>query len=229
MSRALLAMLLFLAACGRPLSTGEKAFAATLFGPELSTKNVRIAPFPALSSFTQTRPPRPRVACRERIWPKPELTSGKVETYTAGVTTWNRINIANKLYLPDYMAKYPKRMSLAAAMLIGHEMTHVWQWQNRARTHYTPWKAASEHRPGTDPYLLKLDAKTHFLGFPYEQQAAIVEEYICCRALDPGGKRTRRLHAMLADAMPVAPLDTVADRPTVVLPFNGVQTHAICS
>ena len=229
MIRAACLVLLMLTGCGRPLSDGEKAFAATLFGTELDTTAVRVAPFPALTSLTQSRPPRPQIACRERIWPKPEPTTGMVETYTAAFVSWNRINMAKGLYLPDYMSKYPDRMNLAAAMLIGHEMTHVWQWQNRDRTGYTPFKAAREHQPGQDPYLLELDAKARFLDFPYEQQGAIVEEYICCRALDPAGSRTQRLFGMLKQAMPVDPLTDLADRPDVVKPFKDAQTRGICS
>jgi len=222
-------ILLLLAACGRPLSPGEKAFATTLFGPELNTKTVHVAPFPALTSLTQSRPARPRVACRERIWPKAEPTTGMVKTYTAAFVSWNRINMADNLYLPDYMPAYPSRMNLAAAMLVGHEMTHVWQWQNRDRTGYTPLKAAREHQAGKDPYLLNLNAKAQFLDFPYEQQGAIVEEYVCCLSLDPDGARTKRLHAMLAGAMPVAPLQSLAQQPGLVLPNKNINTKGICS
>jgi hypothetical protein len=225
----LAALGLMLAACGRPLSEGEKALATTLFGDEMDAAPVRVAPFPALTSLTERRPPRPRVACRERIWPAPEKAEdGMVETFTAAFVSWNRINMADQLYAPDYLPKYPDRMSLPAAMLIGHEMTHVWQWQNRARTGYTPWKAAREHVPGTDPYLLEISGDRDFLDFPYEQQGAIVEEYICCRALDPEGGRTKRLHAMLSRAMPVKDIDRLSAMPEAVLPYQGVKTQGIC-
>jgi hypothetical protein len=220
--------LLLLAACGRPLTTGETAFAATIFGPELNTKAVRVAPFAALTSLTQRRPARPRVACRERIWPAPETTTGTVETFTAAFVTFNRLNMADQLYLPDYMAKYPNKMSLPAAMLIAHELTHVWQWQNRERTDYHPLKALSEQVPGTDPYLLELATKNNFLDFPYEQQGAIVEEYVCCSSLDPNGARTQRLHDLLSSAMPVAAIDSLP-KTDVIVPWKGAKTRGICS
>ncbi|NQW15404.1 MAG: hypothetical protein HQ479_14265 [Rhodobacter sp.] len=224
---ALIAMIA-LTGCGRPLSPGEAALAASLFGPELATQKIRIASFPALTSLTSSRPSRPPVACRERIWPEAEPTTGMVETFTAAFVSWNRINMADKLYLPDYLPQYPQKMSLYAAMLIGHEMTHVWQWQNRARTGYSPFKALNEHQAGQDPYLLELTAQAQFLDFPYEQQGAIVEEYVCCRALDPNGSRTKRLHAMLKGAFPVDPLDHLANRPKAVLPAGEVNTAGIC-
>jgi hypothetical protein len=220
--------LLLLAACARPLTTGEAEFAGTLFGNTLATKQVRVAPFTALTSVTQRRPPRPRIACRERIWPKPKITEGQVTTFTAAFVSFNRINMAEQLYLPDYMPAWPRAMSLPAAMLLAHEMTHVWQWQNRDRTGFTPLKALSEQRPGTDPYQLNLAAKASFLDFPYEQQGAIVEEYICCRTLDPNGSRTQRLHNMLAGTMPVASIDSLTDA-QISLPWKGAQVNGICS
>lgn len=229
LKRFVIVALLVLSACGRPLSTGETAFANSLFGSELATQKVRVAAFPALTSLTQRRPPRPRVACRERIWPEPEQTDGMVQTFTAAFVSWNRINMADMLYMPDYMGKYPEKMSLAAAMLIGHELTHVWQWQNRNRTGYTPLKAAQEHHPGEDPYLLDLDAKPHFLDFPFEQQGAIVEEYICCRALDPQGGRTKRLHAMLAETFPVTAIRAESRWPQAVTPDKNLKPRGICS
>ncbi len=218
-----------LTACGRPLTSGEQAFAATLFGDELDHKPVRIAPFTALSSLTAQRPKRPRVACRERIFPASESTSDMVTSFTAAFVTFNRLNMARAFYLPDYMSKYPEKMSLPAAMLFGHELTHVWQWQNRGRTGFSPLKAVSEHHPGQDPYLLELDAQAQFLDFPFEQQGAIVEEYVCCRQLDPKGARTLRLHAMLSAAMPVATIDASLPRPEVILPWKGAVTKGICS
>ena len=221
-------LLLLLAACARPLSTGEAGYAATLFGDQLATRAVQVAPFRALTTLTQRRPARPRVACRERIWPAPESTGGMVTTYTAAFVSFNRINIAAQLYLDDYMPAWPRALSLPAAMLLAHEMTHVWQWQNRDRTGYSPLKALREQRPGRDPYLLALDSQPDFLSFPFEQQAAIVEEYVCCRHLDPEGGRTGRLHGMLSEAMPVAALDSLPDS-AVALPWKGAQTAGICS
>ena len=222
-------LFLLVTACSRPLTEGESAFADSLFGPQLDTKKVRVASFPALTSLTQSRPPRPRVACRERIWPAPKTHKDKVETFTAAFVLKNRINMADKMFAKDYMPQYPGRLSLPAAMLIGHELTHVWQWQNRARTGYTPWKAAREHSPGTDPYLLDLSSKHAFLDFPYEQQGAIVEEYVCCLNLDPNGSRTRRLHGMLAQAFPVREIADRLKGSDVILPRKGAKTRGICS
>ena len=91
-----LLLLVLLTACGRPLSPGETALAQSLFGDELDPMPVRVASFKALSKVTAKRPKRPRIACREKIWPEPK--SDIVTTFTAAFVTFNRINIADELY-----------------------------------------------------------------------------------------------------------------------------------
>jgi len=225
--RLLLACLFLLVSCGRPLTTGEQEFAATLFGPEFDPGPVRVASFNGVDGFTTTRPKRPRVACRERIWPEPKTDT--VSVGTAAFVLFNQINISSEIYFDDYMSAWPETFSLPAAMLIAHEMTHIWQWQNRARTGYHPLKAAQEHKPGTDPYLLEFTADSRFLDFPYEQQGAIVEEYVCCRSLDPQGSRTQRLHKMLKATFPVEALDHHLNPRRVKLPWDGAKVRGICS
>ena len=112
-------------------------------------------------------------------------------------------------------------------MLFAHELTHVWQWQNRTETGYTPLRAAFEHDGARDPYLFDIGNAASFADFGFEQQGAIVEEYVCCRALDPTAPRTARLHALISEQMPVAPLPQ--SRPFAVgLPWKGVQLQGIC-
>ena len=91
-------------------------------------------------------------------------------------------------------------------MLFAHEITHVWQWQNRATTGYSPLRAAREHEGGADPYLYDINTKAGFLDYGYEQQASIVEEFVCCAALDPTGSRTQRLEALISETMPIQDL-----------------------
>jgi hypothetical protein len=63
------------------------------------------------------------------------------------------MHVRPEYHLPDYVAPREGRRSLAAAMFFAHEMTHVWQWQNRAVTGYHPFRAFSEHVRIEDPYL----------------------------------------------------------------------------
>jgi hypothetical protein len=130
-------------------------------------------------------------------------------------------------YLDDYLSEYPDRINLIAAMLFAHELTHVWQWQNRKVTGYSPLRAAREHQVSNDPYLFDIEAEPAFFDFGYEQQGSIVEEFVCCRALAPQAPRTQRLHNMISQVMPVAPLPQ-SRQYDVRLPWDGVELNGIC-
>ncbi len=121
----------------------------------------------------------------------------------------------------------PDKIGLIAAMLLSHELTHVWQWQNRKTTGYSPLKAASEHERGADPYLFDLERNPKFGDYGYEQQGSIVEEFVCCRALAPTAPRTKRLHALISQVMPVAPLPD-RRQSDVRMPWDGVELKGIC-
>jgi hypothetical protein len=225
MRTALFALLVILAACGRPMTETERAINGDIHGDQIDAAKVRIAKGALVGSVTFKRPARPRVTCRERILPPP--TSDTVTASPAAVTLFNRVHFTNDWYLGDYVPDYPQEMNLVAAMIFAHEMTHVWQWQQRERTAYTPLRAASEHTQSPDPYLFDLETEPAFVDFGFEQQGAIVEEYVCCRALAPQAPRTRRLHDMLAAAMPVSDLPQSRAH-DLVLPWKGADLRGIC-
>lgn len=218
--------LALLAGCGRPLTGTEMAFAERLQGSDLALDRVRLVRGAPVGSVTFHRRPRPPVTCRERIMP-PE-TDAVITTRPAAVTLFNRIFFSRDWYLDDYAPDYPDRLYLAEAMLLAHELTHVWQWQNRARTGYSPFLAAVEHGTADDPYLFDLDGAATLGDFGYEQQGAIVEEYVCCRALAPEAARTKRLHEMLSREFPVTPLPQQGRESDVYIPWKDAQIAGIC-
>lgn len=218
--------LALLAGCGRPLTRTEMAFAETLQGGEMDLQRVRLVRGAPVGSVTFHRKPRPAVTCRERIVP-PE-TDAVITTRPAAVTLFNRIFFSEGWYLDDYAPDYPDRLYLAEAMLLAHELTHVWQWQNRARTGYSPLLAASEHRRADDPYLFDLEGPADFRSYGYEQQGAIVEEYVCCRALAPQAARTKRLHEMLVREFPMSPLPRQGGESAVYVPWKDAEIAGIC-
>ncbi|MEQ6247358.1 hypothetical protein ABMC89_00560 [Sulfitobacter sp. HNIBRBA3233] len=224
--RFALLILLFLAACGRPLTDSERAFARGIHGDTLDLDAVRLVEGAPTRAVTFRRKPRPRTTCRELIFP-PVEEEKIVTSKPAAMALWNRVLFDRDWFLEDYLPDYPDRIGLVAAMLLSHELTHIWQWQNRAVTGYTPLRAASEHNPGDDPYLFELEDR-RFLDFGYEQQGSIVEELVCCRALNPQGARTQRLHALVRQAMPVAPLPQ-SPAYDVGLPWDGVDLENICT
>ncbi|PIL17636.1 hypothetical protein P775_23965 [Puniceibacterium antarcticum] len=223
--RAVLFLILALAACGRPLTPLETAYVQALQGDETDTSRVRLVDGHPGAAITHQRPARPRLTCSERLWPAPE--ADMVTVQPAGMAIFNHILLRDDLYRDDFLGTLPEEIDLASAMLFAHEMTHVWQWQNRKRTGYSPLRAASEHSQ-SDPYLFDEDSPATFLNHGYEQQGAIVEEYVCCALLDPEAPRTERLHAMIAEAMPMSRLDEVLEHRAVRLPWDGVEVTGIC-
>lgn len=225
MNRALV-LLLLLASCGRPLTDNEQAFAHTLTGDTLNFASVRLHDGAPSRAVTMTRKARPRTTCRERILP-PEKVGEVITTKPAAIAAFNTVLFDKDWYLDDYLPDYPDKVSLIAAMIFSHELTHVWQWQNRATTGYNPLRAALEHGGMADPYLFDLQAEPKFNDFAFEQQGAIVEEFVCCRALAPEASRTKRLHALISQAMPVEPLPQ-SRAYAVRMPWDGVELNGIC-
>jgi len=218
-----IALVLSLAACGRPLTTGEAALLSQLYGESFATDRARLHNGALVGSVTFKRKKRPRLTCRERIFP--EGRDEIVTTSPAAVALFNHVFFAKPFFSKDYMHGYPESMSLYAAMLFSHEATHIWQWQNRATTGYHPLKAAAEHAAVDDPYLFNVSTENRFLDYPYEQQASLVEEYVCCTSLDPEAPRTKRLHIMLSEAFPLTDLHIPQE---VSLPWDGAETRNIC-
>jgi hypothetical protein len=200
--RALILCLL-LAACARPLTEGERALLAPLHGPTLATERVRITQTPVIGAFPITYDPRPPVTCRERIAGPPP--PGRIRVPTAGIVLFETLFLDDAIPGADFASGEP--LPLGRAMFFVHEMTHVWQWQNRRLTGYHPARALREQVTVDDPYLYaEPDADgrpRRFLDYGYEQQASLVEEYLCCATLAPEGARTERLRRLLAEVMPV--------------------------
>lgn len=225
---ALLTALVLAGCAARPLSPNERAFISTIHGEELDPRPIRLHDGALVGKVTYTRPPRPRVTCQERIFPPPPPGEREVTVSPAAIAAFNRVFMREDLFRDDYLPEYPERAHLYAMMLFAHEMTHVWQWQNRAETGYHPLKAANEHAAMSDPYLFDLETEAAFTDYPFEQQGAIVEEYVCCRTLDPEASRTKRLHEMLRGAFPVADLNRRMDGMEIVIPWAEAETRGIC-
>lgn len=223
--RVFLCLCLLAGCAGRPLTETETAFLATIHGDSLDVSKVRLVDGAPTRAVTFRRPARPRTTCRENILPPPK--SDIVTAKPAAIALFNRVLFDKDWYLDDYMRGYPDEVGLIAAMLFAHEATHIWQWQNRKVTGYHPLKAAAEHNTA-DPYLFDLSRDPKFLDYGFEQQGAIVEEYICCRTLDPEGARTQRLFSMISEVMPLRPLPNQREH-DVRLPWDGVQIKGICS
>lgn len=223
-------LILFLAlivtACGRPLTDNERAFLSGLHGDTLDPEPIRVTHAAFVGIIRVRYPARPRTTCRELIAPPPD--GPWLQGSVAGMAGKRRIYVNPDWYLPDYVPEYPDTVHLGAAMFFAHEMTHIWQFQNREITGYHPFRGLGEHKPGEDPYLFDASAQQPFLAFGYEQQASIVEEYVCCAALDPQGVRTKRLRDLIGEVMDPAPL-TRPLASNVLLPWEDAEIRGICS
>lgn len=220
----LLVAALTLAACTtRPLTPSETAFAATIV-PGLDPAPVRVTKGAVTGRWERTRGPRPAVACRERIFP-PE-TAPSIPYTTAAFVLGEQMFYNRRLYADDNVPDYPDSLPLARAMLLAHELTHVWQWQNRQVTGFHPLRAVRE-QSDDDPYLFDLEPPKPFLDYGFEQQAALVEEFLCCRTLDPDGGRTAQLHALLAPHFPGLPRQSTVAQ--IDLPWPDAETRGICA
>ncbi|MEM6479004.1 MAG: hypothetical protein AAF647_08160 [Pseudomonadota bacterium] len=217
-----LALLLLLTACGRPLTVTEDALARDLFGPSLDTSQIRIVKNAPLRSFTVDLPPRPRVTCQEKVIP---ARTGTLKLTPAGIVAFNRLFLSEDWSIGDFVPDYPEAVSLYETMLFAHELTHIWQWQNRGRTGYHPLKAAREHLRSEDPYLFDTQTSQPFLSYGYEQQAGLVEEYVCCALLDPRGARTERLRALITAEIP---LGHIPEADTFIA-WRGAPRSGLCS
>jgi len=220
--------LALLTACGRPLTEAETAYLNAIHGEDLNTDRMRLVDGHFAGEFTFQIPVRPRTTCQERIWP-PRTEARTITVSPAATVLFNRVLIREDIYRTDFLEGWPDEIDLLDAMLFAHEATHVWQWQNRARTGYHPLKALREHATQKDPYLFDPDNTTRFLDYGYEQQGSIVEEYVCCRLLDPEAERTTRLRALISSEMPIDRLDEILDTPNVRVPWRGLDATNICA
>ena len=207
-------ILALLPACTtRPLTRNETALLAPIHGATLDTGRIRIAETPGVGVFPITYDARPRVTCRERIGPP---VTGRITARTAGIVLFERMFMSPDVARSDFVPALPDgAIDLPSAMFLVHEMTHVWQWQNRDLTGYHPVRAFTEQVVLDDPYLFTDGTSRRFLDHGYEVQASLVEEYLCCATLDPDGARTGRLFDLLREVMPVAEPRTFA-RPAYV-------------
>lgn len=216
-----------LAACAsRPLTENEQAFISTVQGDAINVDRVNIVEGAVVGLLSVTRPARPQVACRERLFP-PE--TGMVTGSFAAFVLDETVHYSRWAYEDDFLEDYPDQLALRDAMRLAHELTHVWQWQQRETTGYHPLRAFREQVTSLDPYLFDIDAEARFLDYAYEQQGIIVEEFVCCRALDPEGSRTKRLTDLVGQVFPTAATRSRTPETGVKLPWDGAETQGICS
>ncbi|MFX0547369.1 hypothetical protein ACEWPL_017680 [Roseovarius sp. S1116L3] len=199
--------------CTRPLTENERRFAADVIGPTLDVDAVRIArgftPIPAAPAAPDTSDLYPVIEentvtglCTRAA---PEPRSGP----PPGWALWNRVHFSREFYRGDLAPAWPDAARFPQALVFAHELVHVWQWQNRDTTGYRPTRAALESLMNMDPYFYSPGKDASFLEFGYEQQGALLEDYLCHALYDPAGPRRAELRPLLAPYFPLDRLDAV--------------------
>lgn len=202
---------LALAACSRPLTKAEETFARDLFGPTLDTSGITITQGLGLTPPYRTVPASLTVltgtdkACLRTPQPRGAQPPQAFALY-------NRLHFDSTLYSSDMALGWPQGLRFPNAIILAHELTHAWQWQNRELTGYSPSRAVAESWRFADPYYSAPGDTPAFYAFGYEQQAAIVEDFVCFTIANPDHPRRAELRAILAPILPVAAFENAVRR-----------------
>lgn len=203
----LLSVLVALGACARPLSPTETAVAKSLFGDTLDTSAVTVTagigalplPRPVRTVGPGVAPPR---AAPEDLCVRKRSTS-RTWRWPAAFVLRNDVFFSYDFYLADTFGGFPESVPYPSALIMAHELVHVWQWQNRARTGYTIRGSAGETVATVDPYWFTAARDAEFLRYGYEQQGAILQDFVCYALFDADDPKRDELAALLRPVFPV--------------------------
>ena len=212
-----LVCVLAVSGCTRPLADGERAFAQDVFGAGLDLDRVRVAqgfdPLPRPEPEAPTPRPEPPPQ-RAEIMPgvcdrvAPDPPKGPPPAFAL----YNSVRLDEAIYLADTLKGWPEQILLPQGFVMIHEFVHVWQWQNRKTTRYRPIRAVLEAILRRDPYFYVPDEGAGFLEYGYEQQAALLEDYLCYTLFDPANPRRAKIRTIVAPHFRVDRIDEVFGR-----------------
>lgn len=210
-------LLLMLAGCGRPLAPNERAFAEEVFRDDLNLDRVRV-----VHGFNPR--PVPRQVREVDVIPRQSGICDRIAPATVrpppgAWALYNQVHFAREFYLSESMPHWPKGMLLPQGLMLLHELVHVWQWQNRSRTGYRPIRAALESVLFQDPYFNLPSDDAPFLDRGFEQQAALLEDYVCFALFDPSNARRAKIRPFIAPFFRMDRIDQIFDgsRPPAIL------------
>ncbi len=203
-----------LAGCGgRPLAESERRFVEDVFGSGLRAEKVRV-----VAGFGVAPDPaeRPLPERQGRIEPRPGICDRVAPSGPDGPppawALYNNMHFSREFYREDVLPGWPDQVLLPQVLILAHELVHVWQWQNRGRTGYKPAKAALESILNRDPYFYVPQEGAGFLEYGFEQQASLLEDYMCYGIFDPENPRRAKLRGILAPFFRVDRIDEVLVR-----------------
>lgn len=199
--------LALVAACARPLTPNETLAAKALFGDTLDTSAITVSANLGLLP-PPSEPPAPAGKAAEPVAPPKDLCVRKRSTERsyrspAAFVLFNDVFFNERLYTDDTFAGFPNSVPYPSSLIMAHELVHVWQWQNRAVTGYSPLISAGESWEQVDPYFFDATGRAEYLTFGYEQQGAILQDFVCYALFDSSSPRLEELAAILRPVFPV--------------------------
>jgi len=206
-----------LVACARPLSETEVEMSKIVFGDSLATEKIRVRagvgalPLPKTEPMPQYGPRRAAQKLPEGVCDRVAQPNRKL-SFPAGFVLWNQVFLSHKFYRDDMFEGWPESVPMPHALLMLHELVHVWQWQTRARTGYTPSRSGAESLQPGDPYYWPGRKRGAYLSYNFEAQAAMVEDYMCMTLFDPTNPKRAELRALIEPVIPVSGLDAALNR-----------------
>ena len=214
------ALFLVLASCSRPLSERERAWGDGVLGAGFDADRVRITnglgltPLPGPKRVVAYHLPAEKVRCIQTA-PKTSEERGKAET--AAFVRFQTVHYLNGYYRADLLETGGQEgLPLGHLLTFVHELVHVWQWQNRAETGYHPARALMESVFNVDPYFYEVTTERAFFDYGFEQQARMVEDYLCLRIAEPEHEMVEVLRAILEPVFPLEQIEALI-RPGVSL------------
>jgi hypothetical protein len=198
-------VLLSVAACSRPMTDGEIAYTKEIITQGVDFGEVRF-------SGQEKR----GIRKAERLLAQEVLEASdseeSVDRLISGLPSLfgaDAFVIENTVYFDSdvYSSDFSTSTIDSDRWLMAHELTHVWQWQNRDVTGYTFAKVVSEHLNfGNEVYEYTLAQSKRFTEYRFEQQGAIVQCYVMLRQLMPNDPLTVRHESLIRSEFP---LDTL--------------------
>lgn len=205
--RRLVTSLIFLslAACSRPMTDGEISYSREILSQGLDFGEVRFSGQEAQGIRLAERQLAQDV---QKILEAPgnEENADRLMSSLPSLFGADAIVIGNTVFFDRdvYSSDFSTSIIDSDRWLMAHEVTHVWQWQNREVTGYTFAKVVSEHLEfGDDVYEYSLIEGKSFTEYRFEQQGAIVQCYAMLRQIRPTDPLTVRHEQLIRSEFPL--------------------------
>lgn len=191
-----------LTACSRPMTDGEIAYGNELFTRGLNFEEVRFSG----QERQGIQKAKEKLAQEHASVLSNQKDSEKLISAIPSLFGADAIVIGNTIYFDSdvYSLDFSESVADSDRWLMAHELTHVWQWQNRDYTGYTFSRVVSEHVEfGDSVYKYILVDGKRFTDYRFEQQGAIVQCYAMLRQVRPNAPVTLKHERIIRSEFPL--------------------------